>query len=160
MLISQLEVEKFPGFQPTDAQRSFHELRKSEQNALIKKRITEYSKKVYRKLHETKVIEKENIVCQRENSFYIDTVKNFRDRRYEYKGKLKMWKKKLDDAVSEDDAVKIDEAKKMIVVFDSLQLAHKCILNSFYGYVMRKGARWYSMEMAGIVCLTGAKIIQ
>ena len=48
----------------------------------------------------------------------------------------------------------------MIVIFDSLQLAHKCILNSFYGYVMRKGARWYSMEMAGIVCLTGAKIIQ
>ena len=24
----------------------------------------------------------------------------------------------------------------------TLQLAHKCILNSFYGYVMRKGARW------------------
>jgi DNA polymerase epsilon subunit 1 len=48
----------------------------------------------------------------------------------------------------------------MIVIFDSLQTAHKCILNSFYGYVMRKGARWYSMEMAGIVCLTGAKIIQ
>ena len=38
----------------------------------------------------------------------------------------------------------------MVVLFDSLQLAHKCILNSFYGYVMRKGARWYSMEMAGI----------
>jgi DNA polymerase epsilon subunit 1 len=33
-------------------------------------------------------------------------------------------------------------------------------LNSFYGYVMRKGARWYSMEMAGITCLTGASIIQ
>jgi len=38
----------------------------------------------------------------------------------------------------------------MIILYDSLQLAHKCILNSFYGYVMRKGARWYSMEMAGI----------
>ena len=25
------------------------------------------------------------------------------------------------------------------VLYDSLQLAHKCILNSFYGYVMRKG---------------------
>jgi DNA polymerase epsilon subunit 1 len=37
-----------------------------------------------------------------------------------------------------------------VVLYDSLQLAHKCILNSFYGYVMRKGARWYSMEMAGI----------
>lgn len=48
----------------------------------------------------------------------------------------------------------------MIVLYDSLQLAHKCILNSFYGYVMRKGARWHSMEMAGITCLTGASIIQ
>ena len=36
----------------------------------------------------------------------------------------------------------------------------RCILNSFYGYVMRKGARWHSMEMAGITCLTGASIIQ
>lgn len=34
-----------------------------------------------------------------------------------------------------------------MVLYDSLQLAHKCILNSFYGYVMRRGARWYSMEM-------------
>ena len=25
-------------------------------------------------------------VCQRENSFYVDTVRAFRDRRYEYKG--------------------------------------------------------------------------
>jgi DNA polymerase elongation subunit (family B) len=39
------------------------------------------------------------------------------------------------------------------------QLAHKCILNSFYGYVMRKGARWRSMEMAGIVTYTGAHLI-
>ena len=30
---------------------------------------------------------------------------------------------------------------------------------SFYGYVMRKGARWRSMEMAGIVTKTGADII-
>lgn len=47
----------------------------------------------------------------------------------------------------------------MVVLYESLQLAHKCILNSFYGYVMRKGARWYSMEMAGVVTHTGAKII-
>ena len=25
---------------------------------------------------------------------------------------------------------------------------------------MRKGSRWYSMEMAGVTCLTGATIIQ
>ena len=46
------------------------------------------------------------------------------------------------------------------MLYDSLQLAHKCILNSFYGYVMRRGARWYSMEMAGVVTNTGAEIIQ
>ena len=36
----------------------------------------------------------------------------------------------------------------MCMLYDSLQLAHKCILNAFYGYVMRRGARWCSMEMA------------
>ncbi|CAK9103188.1 unnamed protein product [Durusdinium trenchii] len=41
-----------------------------------------------------------------------------------------------------------------------LRLAHKCILNSFYGYVMRKGARWHSMKMAGIVTYTGANLIR
>ena len=54
----------------------------------------------------------------------------------------------------------ITEAADMVVLYESLQLAHKCILNSFYGYVMRKGARWYSMEMAGVVTLTGARIIK
>lgn len=44
-------------------------------------------------------------------------------------------------------------------LFESLQLAHKIILNSFYGYVMKKGARWYSMEMAAMVTYTGGSII-
>ena len=34
----------------------------------------------------------------RENPFYIDTVKAFRDRRYVYKGRTKKWKKDLDEA--------------------------------------------------------------
>ena len=29
-------------------------------------------------------------VCQRENSFYVDTVRAFRDRRYEFKGLVKV----------------------------------------------------------------------
>lgn len=57
------------------------------------------------------------------------------------------------------DASEIKAANAKAVLYDSLQLAHKCILNSFYGYVMRKGSRWHSMEMAGIVCYTGATII-
>ena len=51
--------------------------------------------------------------------------------------------------------MKIKDVNGLVVLYDSLQLAHKCILNSFYGYVMRKGSRWHSMEMAGIVCYTG-----
>lgn len=58
------------------------------------------------------------------------------------------------------DASEIKAAKGREVLYDSLQLAHKCILNSFYGYVMRRGARWHSMPMAGIVCLTGSHIIK
>ncbi|KAI8837763.1 hypothetical protein BJ741DRAFT_603225 [Chytriomyces cf. hyalinus JEL632] len=163
MIRNQLEREMFPttyangGAGPS---KSFHDLRLSEQDAHIKKRVEEYSKKIYARKLVNKVIDKESIVCQRENPFYVDTVRNFRDRRYTYKGLLKTWKKKVDDAVSDGDLAAVSEAKKMTVVYDSLQLAHKCILNSFYGYVMRKGARWYSMEMAGIVCLTGSTIIQ
>ncbi|KAG9577134.1 DUF1744-domain-containing protein, partial [Aureobasidium melanogenum] len=88
-------------------------------------------------------------------------VKDFRDRRYDFKGKQKVWKGKTEDLKKAGASqAEIDDAKKMIILFDSLQLAHKVILNSFYGYVMRKGSRWYSMEMAGVTCLTGARIIQ
>lgn len=68
-------------------------------------------------------------------------------------------KQAVTEAIKGGDASEIKSAKNREVLYDSLQLAHKCILNSFYGYVMRKGARWHSMEMAGIVCFTGANII-
>lgn len=94
-----------------------------------------------------------------ENSFYVDTVRAFRDRRYEYKGLTKVAKASVVAAVKSGDASEIKAAKGREVLYDSLQLAHKCILNSFYGYVMRRGARWHSMQMGGIVCLTGSNII-
>ncbi|KAK9466183.1 hypothetical protein V1512DRAFT_279446 [Lipomyces arxii] len=159
MIKRTLENEIFPGRYPGKPARTFSELPMSEQNSLVKKRLTEYSRKVYHKTKETKLVEKEAIICQRENPFYADTVRDFRDRRYEYKNKHKLWKRNL-DGLPKSDFTAREEAKKMIVLFDSLQLAHKCILNSFYGYVMRKGSRWYSMEMAGVTCLTGATIIQ
>ncbi|VDN28489.1 unnamed protein product [Gongylonema pulchrum] len=61
--------------------------------------------------------------------------------------------------VPEDDLQGLKTAQGRVVLYESLQIAYKCILNSFYGYVMRKGSRWFSMEMAGIVCHTGANII-
>lgn len=54
---------------------------------------------------------------------------------------------------------KAQEARDLSALYESLQLAHKIILNSFYGYVMRKGARWYSMEMAAMVTHIGSSII-
>lgn len=98
-----------------------------------------YCRKVYKKLKITKVEERVTTICQKENSFYVDTVRAFRDRRYEYKGLSKKAKQEVALAIKGGDASEIKSAKNKEVLWDSLQLAHKCILNSFYGYVMRKG---------------------
>lgn len=155
----QLETEKFPSIFPNGEPRAFHSLSKEEQAELEKKRLTEYCRKVYKKTKVTKMDEKVTTICQKENSFYVDTVRAFRDRRYEYKALNKKAKQAVAAAVTAKDSAAIKSAKNREVLYDSLQLAHKCILNSFYGYVMRRGARWHSMEMAGIVCYTGAHII-
>ena len=97
------------------------------------------------------------MICQRENGFYVDTVRNFRDRRYLYKGLTKTWSKRLKACDNEVDRT---NCAKMAVMYDSIQLAHKCILNSFYGYVMRRGSRWYSMDMAAITTHVGGLIIR
>ncbi|GEQ71873.1 hypothetical protein JCM33374_g5559 [Metschnikowia sp. JCM 33374] len=152
-----LQHETFPPLKPWLPARTFDELPYPEQASLIKNRLGEYARKVHKKKKVTETITREAIVCQRENPFYVNTVRNFRDRRYEFKNLAKVWKGKTSQC---KDTISRDEANKMVVLYDSLQLAHKVILNSFYGYVMRKGSRWYSMEMAGITCLTGSKIIQ
>ncbi|XP_022098482.1 DNA polymerase epsilon catalytic subunit A-like [Acanthaster planci] len=155
----QLEMEKIPPLNPGEPTRVFHEIPREEQAAMEKKRLSDYCRKAYKKTKVTRQEERTTTICQRENSFYVDTVRAFRDRRYEFKGLLKVWKRKVAAATEKGDANEIKSAKNKEILYDSLQLAHKCILNSFYGYVMRKGARWYSMEMAGIVCYTGASII-
>jgi len=96
----------------------------------------------------------------RENSFYVDTVRDFRDRRYQFKNLVKVWVGKMKDATKAGDVFEEKKAKNLVNLYESLQLAHKIILNSFYGYVMRRGARWYSMEMAAIVTHTGGSIIR
>ncbi|CDK26846.1 unnamed protein product [Kuraishia capsulata CBS 1993] len=159
MIKRALQHEDFPPKFPNGPRRNFEQLSYTDQVGHIKKRLSDYSRKVYHRVKQTETIEREAIICQRENPFYVNTVRDFRDRRYEFKTLAKVWKGKTAQ-IPKDDKNAIDEAKKMVVLYDSLQLAHKVILNSFYGYVMRKGSRWYSMEMAGITCLTGATIIQ
>ncbi|MED6155492.1 DNA polymerase epsilon catalytic subunit A, variant 2 [Stylosanthes scabra] len=50
-------------------------------------------------------------ICMRENPFYVDTVRSFRDRRYEYKGLNKVWKGKLSEAKASGNPMKIQEAQ-------------------------------------------------
>lgn len=159
MIKRTLQNESFPPTKHWLPPRSFEDLSYSEQAQKIKKRLSDYSRKVYHRVKQTETVTRESIVCQRENPFYVNTVRDFRDRRYEFKGLAKVWKNK-GSKIDKLDTIGKDEAKKMAILYDSLQLAHKVILNSFYGYVMRKGSRWYSLEMAGITCLTGATIIQ
>ncbi|GMM29176.1 DNA polymerase epsilon catalytic subunit [Martiniozyma asiatica (nom. inval.)] len=159
MIKNAMNNESFPSRFPGGPKRKFDELPYSDQVSHLKKKVSDYSRKVYHRIKTTETVEREAIVCQRENPFYVDTVRRFRDRRYDFKGLAKDWKGKV-KKIDPSDHNAIDEAQKMVVLYDSLQLAHKVILNSFYGYVMRKGSRWYSMEMAGITCLTGSTIIQ
>jgi DNA polymerase epsilon subunit 1 len=143
---AQLEVE-----------RAYAQLPPDERDAALRKRLKAYAQTVYRRAHVEVEEQRAATVCQRENAFYVDTVRAFRDRRYDYKRAHKQWQATLGAAKSLEEQIR---ARNMVIIYDSLQLAHKCILNSFYGYVMRRGARWYSMEMAGIVTHTGAQIIK
>ncbi|KAK1938956.1 DNA polymerase epsilon catalytic subunit A [Phytophthora citrophthora] len=137
----------------------YAQLPHDKQELLLKQRFKSYCSSVYKKTKVTEEQKRSATVCMRENPFYVNTVRAFRDRRYEYKGLTKVWKKKVSQAADAKDLLAKIDAQNKCLVYDSLQLAHKCILNSFYGYVMRKGARWHSMEMAGIVTHTGSNII-
>ncbi|KAJ3423383.1 DNA polymerase epsilon catalytic subunit a [Anaeramoeba flamelloides] len=139
----------------------FYNLKEDEKSVYLLKRLNSYTRRIYGKTHKIITENRNNTVCQRENPFYYNTVRSFRDRRYYYKNLLKEWSIKKEQLLEKEqiDPLEVDESEKMRIMYDSLQLAHKCILNSFYGYVMRKGSRWFSMEMAGIVTLNGANII-
>jgi hypothetical protein len=48
---------------------------------------TPQKNQVYKRVLDKPVVESRQAgICQRENPFYINTVRDFRDRRYEYKG--------------------------------------------------------------------------
>lgn len=112
---------------------AFLELPADEQDRRYRERLKSYCHKVFGRTHETIHEVRTATVCQRENPFYVDTVLAFRDRRYTYKGLAKEWGKKRGDAAERGDATEEAEASSMHTLYDSLQLAHKCILNSFYG---------------------------
>ncbi|CAA9989020.1 DNA polymerase epsilon, catalytic subunit a, putative [Plasmodium knowlesi strain H] len=146
---------------PLSKKKSWNELTEKQQHDELMIVIKECSQRVFKKTKVAKEVDASSLVCQRENPFYVDTVRTFRDRRYVYKKGLKECeheKKELLKA-KKIDYMKIQELDDKILLNDSLQLAHKCILNSFYGYVKRKSSRWYSDQMGAIVTYTGSQII-
>jgi hypothetical protein len=91
-----VQVEKIPAANDGEPPRLGKDLPADERRALLTERIKAYSQRVYKRVTskpetDTRIAG----VCQRENGFYIDTVRSFRDRRYEYKGLVKRWKASL-----------------------------------------------------------------
>lgn len=83
--------------------RTFVQLSAEEQDAELRKRLKTYSQTAYKKSHVEVEEERSATVCQRENSFYVDTVRAFRDRRYEYKQQHKVWQANLSAAKTLDE---------------------------------------------------------
>ena len=92
MIKNQLEAERFPLPHKPTISVPYLDLPEAERYRLLTRRVGEYSQKVYKRTRSNEVVSKTSIVCQRENSFYVDTVRNFRDRRYDYKALHKQGK--------------------------------------------------------------------
>lgn len=54
----------------------------------------------------------------------------------------------------------INSFHELLHKHDNLYLAYQNIFNSFYNYIACKSSRWYSIDMAGIICNTGSNIIK
>jgi DNA polymerase epsilon subunit 1 len=118
---NQLQAEKFPPSCEGGPQRNYDQLKEDEKESYLKKRLQAYSQSVYKRIHEPPMTETRNAsVCMRENPFYVNTVRDFRNRRYEYKGKVKEWKKKYDAAKETGSALK-QKVRCLHLSFLSLQ---------------------------------------
>jgi len=65
----------------TPKEVGFQQLPPKQRNTIFKKRLSEFSRKTYKKIHSTQTELRTATVCMRENPFYVDTVRAFRDRR-------------------------------------------------------------------------------
>jgi len=63
-------------------------------NKLLKDRLKSYARMNYNHVKKTTKELRTDTVCMRENPFYVDTVRDFRDRRYEFKSLVKIWSAK------------------------------------------------------------------
>lgn len=88
--------------------------------ARVKARVKEYCKRAYNSVKSTKLELKSDVVCMRENSFYVDTVRAFRDRRYEFKNLVKVAFGELKKAEADHDVLAEKEAEEKMSLYESL----------------------------------------
>lgn len=86
-------------------------------HALLKSRVKKYCQMNYSTTKKTEIELRTDTVCMRENPFYVDTVRDFRDRRYEFKRLVKVWVGKMKEAKTDED---IKTAKNRVNLYESL----------------------------------------
>ena len=126
----QLSYEKI-------GEKTFSELTEKEQANLISSRLKAYSHRVYKKTKITTTEERTNTVCMRENPFYVNTVRAFRDRRYDYKLLTKTWKGKKVEAEKKNDLIgrKLAEDKEVLSCYKFIMRSkfHRFTFKGSYG---------------------------
>ncbi|GBG71096.1 hypothetical protein CBR_g8395 [Chara braunii] len=122
-LKNQIESEQFPSLTDGGPPRFFRDLDSEQQSSKLKDRLKKYCQKVYKRVLDKPTTEHRIAgICMRENPFYVDTVKSFRDRRYEYKGLNKVWKGKLAAAKASGSQIKTQEAARSPLIGKPLEL--------------------------------------
>ena len=89
-LQQEMEMDDQDTFGRGEQSQKFH--------TLLKQRVKKFCQMNYNSVKKTETRPKTDTVCMRENPFYVDTVRDFRDRRYEFKRLVKVWLGKLKEA--------------------------------------------------------------
>ncbi|RHY05129.1 hypothetical protein DYB34_011321, partial [Aphanomyces astaci] len=76
----------------------YAQLPEDKRTSMLTDRVKQYCNTVYKKNTVTDTETRTSTVCMRENAFYVNTVRAFRDRRYDYKILTKQWQKKASAA--------------------------------------------------------------
>jgi DNA polymerase epsilon subunit 1 len=76
---SERVVVKQPDGEETNV--LYADLKPDKQAAILKERVKDYSRRIHKRHKDTSEELREDVVCQRENGFYVETVRNIRVRR-------------------------------------------------------------------------------
>ena len=109
------EFESSPDYNPRNVFENSENYAK-----LLKTRTKDYARMNYNYIKKTNRELRTDTVCMRENPFYVDTVRDFRDRRYEFKRLVKVWLGKLGEAKKAGDSIEIETAKNRVALYESL----------------------------------------